>query len=160
VSPPQPFKIGFGYKMTCHDEQVRVHHVEITTLQEYVDVIVKGTHKSGSLILQHPAESDETPSGMMAKVALGVARAILGDFSTWQLDAITPEVWAHLQSKMEATGWRVCVATMQHIHGVCEELSDRVVGVWLWQADDMPAGVCVKYVQQFGMFLWCVPLPE
>lgn len=145
--------------MSCHD-QLQHREVEITTLKEYVDVIVKGCHSKGSLILQHPTESNELPSELMARVALGVAQGILGDFSTWQLDAITPQVWAHLQSKMETTGWRVCVATMQYIHSVCKDLSDRVAGVWLWQVDDIPADIPVKFVQQFGMFLWCIPIPE
>lgn len=143
--------------MQCHD-QPHAAHVEITTLQEYVDVVVRGDHARGSLILQHPDGCDEAPAAMMARVALGVARGLLGDFDTWQLDAITPAVWAALQAKMEATGWRVCVAAEGHIPGVSRELSDRVSGYWLWQADDVPERAPVKYLQPFAMLLWCVPL--
>lgn len=144
--------------MQCH-HQPQAAHVEITTLQEYVDVLVRGDHARGSLILQHPDGCDETPSGMMARVALGVARGLLGDFATWDLAALTPDVWEALQAKMAATGWRVCVAAQGYIDGVSEELSERVPGFWLWQPQDLPVDVTVKYVEPLALFLWCVPLP-
>jgi hypothetical protein len=142
--------------MHCAD--VSTGTVEITTLQEYVNVLVRGGHARGSLVLEHPSESDETPASRMARVALGVARGLLGDFDTWDLRALTHDAWAAVQGCMEATGWRVCVAAEGHIDGVSKELSDRVSGFWLWQEDDVPAAAPVKYVPQFGMLLWCVPL--
>lgn len=141
-----------------HCGGVSGHTVEITTLQEYVNVVVQGGHARGSLVLEHPADSDEVPASRMARVALGVARGLLGDFDTWDLRALTGDAWAAVQARMEATGWRVCVAAEGYIDGVSLGLSDRVSGFWLWQADDVPADTPVKYVAQFGMLLWCVPL--
>jgi len=142
-----------------------VKTVEIDNPTQYVNVLLQGNHKKGSLILLPFLDGDSendyrTPHEIMCSIAIMlISRIINLKLPEWSLDELTPTLWDLIQTKMEATGWRINIASQQYIHDICKNSSKMVSGYWLWQDQDVPKDVIVKSIVHLNIFLWCSPSP-
>lgn len=95
----------------------------------------------------------------VGKMALMLLEEFLeGDVAQWDVTQVTPALWATLQAKMCAVGWRLVVASERAVAGVTGCESTTRPGHYLWQHEDVPGKEWpVFHLRPAGVFLAVAP---
>lgn len=102
-----------------------------TTLRALVRDILANDYEPGSIVVD--ALEGKSPVSTMTKVALMLLAEMFGeDLEAWDVSQMTPALWATVQAKMGATGWRMIVASEAQIPGLTDCESAIIPDHYLW----------------------------
>ena len=132
---------------------------QTTSLGALVRDILTNDYDPGSIVIDTP--DGKSPAGFMNKVALMLLSQMFGgDMAQWDVTAMTPALWATVQAKMAATGWRMLVASESAINGLTSWESATFPDHYLWQDQDISAEWPVYHLAPAGIFLAVHPNSE
>lgn len=133
----------------------------IDDLQQYVQAIVaNGGNSQNRLVLDACPSDNDAPAPqlqeIMSIVALLVAQQLWGPIDSWSVAQLTQQAWSGFVDIMAPTEWRPCVA-YGDTHVLNRMESETIPEHWLWQHEDAPMHVNLKYIALHSMAMWCVP---
>lgn len=127
-----------------------------STLRQLARDILANDYEPNSIVLDC-----EDPVAAAGKVALHMVAELFGeDMAAWNVTSMTPALWATVQAKMAATGWRLVVASERGVPGLTQWESATIPDHYLWQDQDVPPAGAewpVYHLQPAGVFLAVAP---